>query len=293
MRDTPETLAGLREVIIGVFPDLAGADFALARRGWDSIAVDVDGRLIFKFPRHDAALGRLRKEAGLLAAIRGQVAMPVPDMALVEVPQVFSRHAKLVGDYLTPAAYAAMSEIGKARVASQLARFYADLHSLDEAELRSRGAGPIGPWLSPEVIAQGAIPHLPAPLRPRAEDAVSAYGAMPPDPLGVSYGFFDGHGWNMAFDPAAERLNGVYDFGDSGFGGLHQEFIYSNLIGFDLTDRIVAAYRALTGRALDAARIDLLTGLHGLSELAGLVETGPTPADLAAGVARVVQWASR
>ena len=45
--------------------------------------------------------------------------------------------------------------------------------------------------------------------------------AMPPDPLGTVYGFFDGHGWNMAFDHARGRLNGIFDFGDSGFGPLH------------------------------------------------------------------------
>src|SRR5919106_64050 len=61
-------------------------------------------------------------------------------------------------------------------------------------------------------------------------------------PYGTTYGFFDGHGWNMAFDHTTNRLNGVYDFADSGFGPLHQEFIYTNLIARDLTARIVAEY---------------------------------------------------
>jgi hypothetical protein len=215
--------------------------------------------------------------------------MAVPDMTLFETPQVFSRHTKLPGDHLTPQTYAAMSEPGRGRMGDELARFYAELHALDDAELAAQGAGSIGPWLGPDEIAAAAIPLLPKGLRKRAEAAVTAYAGLPPDPHNATYGFFDGHGWNMAFDAAAERLNGVYDFGDSGFGALHQEFVYSNLTAFDLTDRIVSGYEAMTGRPLDRGRIDLLTAIHGLSELA---EGAADPAVTRAGVARFARWAS-
>ncbi len=76
---------------------------------------------------------------------------------------------------------------------------------------------------------------------------------LPPDPHGQTYGFFDGHGWNMAFDRVRGRLNGIYDFADSGFGPVHQEFIYSNFISPDLTERIAAAYEKASGRTLDKA----------------------------------------
>ena len=76
----------------------------------------------------------------------------------------------------------------------------------------------------------------------------------------------------MAFDHTSKRLNGIYDFGDSGFGPLHQEFIYSNWIAPDLTARIVTDYEALSGRSLDRRRVDLLTGVHRLSELAELAD---------------------
>lgn len=91
---------------------------------------------------------------------------------------------------------------------------------------------------------------------------------MPADPHGETYGFFDGHGWNMAFDADRRRITGVYDFGDSGFGQLQQEFIYSSMVSPDLTRRIVDRYEALSGRPLDRARIDLLFKALRLSELA-------------------------
>jgi hypothetical protein len=95
------------------------------------------------------------------------------------------------------------------------------------------------------------------------------WAAPGPDPYGERYGFFDGHGWNMAFDHQRQRLNGVYDFGDSGIGALHREFIYSSLISPELTERIIGAYELQTGRLIDRKRVAVLTGTHRLWELAG------------------------
>jgi hypothetical protein len=74
----------------------------------------------------------------------------------------------------------------------------------------------------------------------------------------------------MAFDHAAGGLNGIFDFGDSGFGPLHQEFIQSSLISPDLTERIAAEYETLTARLLDRERIALITAVLRLSELGGV-----------------------
>ena len=88
----------------------------------------------------------------------------------------------------------------------------------------------------------------------------------------MTYGFFDGRGWNMAFDREQSKLNGIYDFADSGIGPLHQEFIYTNFIFCDLTKRVIASYEMRTGLKLDRCRINILTGYHRLSELAELAD---------------------
>ncbi|HWF77609.1 MAG TPA: aminoglycoside phosphotransferase family protein [Caulobacteraceae bacterium] len=277
------SLETLQPVIVRVFPDLASGVFTAQPRGWDSFAIDVDGSLIFKFPRNDAARRRLATEAALLAIVRPGVALPTPEMSLHDGtpyggPPLFSRHAKLDGEHLEPAAYAALPEADRDRLAEDLARFYAELHALPDARLAAAGAGPIQPWLAPGDILERAWPVLDAPLRRYAERTVAAWRALPPDPFGETYGFFDGHGWNMAFDREAGRLNGVYDFGDSGFGQLQQEFIYANMISPDLAGRIIRRYATLTGRALDAERIALLyqtLRLSELAELAGDPEKGP------------------
>jgi aminoglycoside phosphotransferase (APT) family kinase protein len=268
----------LRAVIVQVFPELAAGAFTPQTRGWDSVAIDVDDRLIFKFPRHEAGRAGLVREAALLAIIHPAVTLPTPNMTLQERPPqegapqegaiLFSRHDKLRGGYLEPAIYAQLNEAARDRLARDLALFYAQLHALPADALEAAGAGAIKPWLEPDDILRRAWPVLDLALRGYAERAIAGWRSLPPDPHGATYGFFDGHGWNMAFDTAAQRLNGVYDFGDSGFGQLHQEFIYSNMIAPDLTGRIIGRYETLTGRPLDRQRIALLFAVLRLSELA-------------------------
>jgi hypothetical protein len=156
--------------------------------------------------------------------------------------------------------------------------------------MEAAGALPVKPWLRPEDILRRAFPVLPPDLCRYAERTVAGWQGLPSDPYGTVYGFFDGHGWNIAFDHEAGRLNGIYDFADSGFGPLHQDFIYSNLISRDLTARIVDEYEVLTGRTLDRGRIDLLTGVLRLSELA---EYADDPGHVAAMVRNVAGWAGR
>jgi Ser/Thr protein kinase RdoA (MazF antagonist) len=267
-----DSLETYRDVIVRNFPDLARSRFELATAGWHSIAVDVDDRLIFKFPRHEVAERALRGEAALLAAIRPRTGMPVPDLTIHDGPPIFSRHQKLKGDHLVAAEYDQLPEAARNDLAARLGRFYADLHRIPAATMIAAGARPIEAWLAPETIRAKALPVLPAALARYGAETLDAYEQLGTDPYGTVYGFFDGHGWNMAFDHRRNTLTGMYDFADSGIGPLHQEFIYSNLISPDLTARIVTAYETETGRSLDRRRIDVLSGMHRLTELAELAD---------------------
>jgi len=283
-------LTAFKSTIVARFPDLAGSDFSLLTRGFHSIAVDVDDRLIFKFPRHAEAERALRTETRLLTVVRPIVSMRVPDLTLFEGPPLFSRHTKIRGEHLLAADYGRLPDKARQRLATEMARFYAELHALDHSVMAAAGAGPVGSWQQPDNVLREVWPTLPEGLRPLAERAIGAYQAMPPDPHGSTYGFFDGHGWNMAFDHAGEKLNGVYDFADSGFGALHQEFVYTNFIARDLTLRIVRAYEDITSRALDRERIDLLTGVFWLSELAGFANDPEQRPDALKNVAEWATW---
>lgn len=281
-------LAALKAVIVERFPELAEARFALLTAGWDSVAVDVDDRLIFKFPRNGLAEQGLRTEAALLGRIRAGVDMAVPNIALFEEPRLFSRHDKIAGEHLLAADYERLSAAQKQALGEVMGWFYAQLHALPDAEMVALGAGPVEDWLTPAEIRAKVVALLARPdLSDFALRTLDEFEVMGPDPHGVTYGYFDGHGWNMAFDHAAGRLNGLYDFGDSGVGPLHQEFIYSNFVSRDLTARIIAAYERESGRMIDRQRVDVLTGVHRLWEWAVLAEHEEHGPDM---LASLVRW---
>ncbi len=282
--DLPE----LQATIVRDFPELANAEFRPLTAGWHSVAVDVDDRLIFKFPRHEAARHALIKEASLLALVRPAVTMHVPELTLHEGPPLYSRYHKLMGDHLVTAQYHQLPETARDMLGRRMGQFYAEIHELDQDAVKAAGAGPVEAWLNAGEILEKAVPALSAELRGFAEETIAEWQDMPADPYGTTYGFFDGHGWNMAFDHDSGTLSGVYDFADSGFGALHQEFIYSNFISPDLTRRIVDSYEAASGRRLDRRRIEVLTGVHRLSELAALADD---PVHLPDMIRHVAAWA--
>jgi aminoglycoside phosphotransferase (APT) family kinase protein len=286
---TDTGLAALRATIIDACPELAASAFTLLTAGWDSTAVDVDDRLIFRFPRHEAAERALVREARLLALIRPAVSLPVPELTIHTGPPLFSHHPKLRGEHLLTRDYEDLPDDARWRLAADLARFYAELHDLDRQAMVAAGAGRVAEWGDPEDVLARVLPVLPPGLHAFGEQTIAAWRALPPDPCGIAFGFFDGHGWNMAFDHGRGRLHGVYDFADSGFGPLHQDFIYSNFIAPDLTARIVDAYDALTGRSLDRRRIAVLTGAHRLWELAALADNPEHAPTL---IRHVAEWAA-
>jgi aminoglycoside phosphotransferase (APT) family kinase protein len=272
--DRPDPEA-LRPVIERALPELAGAPLLAHDAGFDSLAVEVGGRAICKFPRDAAAADRLRLEARLLGIIRPAVTMPVPLMRLHEGPPLFSSHGKIPGRHLLAAGYAALEPAARQRLAEEMALLFAELHALDPARMAEAGASPIEDWPPAGELLCDLAGQLPPSLLRRAEGALRAWEELPPDI--ETFGYFDGHGWNMAFDHARGRLNGVYDFADAGFAPLHREFVPPTLVSFELAEGIAARYGRLTGRAVDVRRIRLLAGVQRLAELAGPPEPRVAP----------------
>lgn len=258
-----------RAAIASVAPELRDAPLTVLAEGWDSAAVEAGG-FVFKFPKHDDAKARLAKEAAVLRLVRAHVGLPVPEMVLYPGPPLMSRHRIIAGSYLLAEDYAGLDEATRNRLAEKLARLHAQLHAIPLEAARAAGAGPIEPWLPAEEIRATGRRLLPPDLQPLLDATLDACAGYPPD--ATVYGYFDGHGWNMAFDHERGELNGVFDFADSGFGGRHQDLGYSAFISPDLTRRVVERYRAITGIPVDLGRVLTTHGMLRLWEFA--VEAG-------------------
>lgn len=266
-------VADYRAAITAVRPDLAPAPMRLHTRGWDSVAVEADGT-IFKFPRHPEAILRLRVEARLLALVRPRVPLRVPEMRLHESPILFSEHPMIPGDVIETRQYEALPEARKQEMAETLARFYVALHAIPLEEAIAAGAGPKPQWPRGATVVPVLAGRLPGPMVDFARRAFAAYEALPEEE--DIFGYFDAHGWNMAFDHERGVLNGVYDFADAAIGPVSREFTCSNLTSSDLTARMVAAYGRLTGRAIDLRTVAIRTAVKTLSDLADTdAEIGP------------------
>ena len=281
------SVSDLRDTIASVLPEFAGSTLTILNAGWDSVGLDADGEWIFKFPRHAEAEERLRREARILAMVRQHAELPVPDLVLFEAPTLFSRHRKLRGGFLETADYQPLTEKQRDTIAEQLAGLYAALHAIPKAEARAAGALEISKWMLPDAVAQSA-PHLPPSLLAKLAPTLDAFTAeMARQPGEMIYGYFDGHGWNMAFDKATGVLNGVYDFADSGFGPRHQDLSYSNWISRDLTLRIIRRYERMTGLTIEPERVMLYSQMLRFVEFA---EAAPDRDDLADRLAAIESW---
>jgi aminoglycoside phosphotransferase (APT) family kinase protein len=262
MSDIPDEY---RDAIAAIHPELAGGPAILHTRGWDSDAVEVGGT-IFKFPKQPEAVERLRREARFLALIRPRVQLTVPDMVLHEASLVFSEHRMIPGTVIETAGYDALSKTQQTAMGEALGEFYAELHQIPVADAIAAGAEPKPEWPGADEVLPILAGRLPPSMLRYARQAFAAYAALPTED--EIFGYFDGHGWNMAFDHKHGVLNGVYDFADAAIGPRSREFTYSNLTSGDLTERIVMAYARSTGHAIDLRTVAIRTTVQGLSELA-------------------------
>lgn len=261
--DLDATLNAIRAAM----PGLALDDPRVLGNGFDNIAL-LAGGMIFRFPRSAAGEARLRKEADFLALIRPRVDMILPDLVVHEGPTVFSCHHFIPGEVFTPDRYLALTESKRDQMAEELAVLYAQLHAIPVAEAKAVGASRVDNFCEAKEVLASLKTLLTADELQWAQQVVTAWQNLPSDPLGDVFGWFDGHGWNMAIDFDNGHINGVFDFADAGFGAVHYDLMHNNLMHPDLTERIVRHYSAITAQQVDPHRIAILSSMHRLSDMA-------------------------
>lgn len=252
--------------IRAVMPDLSADNPRVLGNGFDNVAILADG-MIFRFPRSANGERRLRKEAGFLALIRPRVEMALPELTVHDGPPVFSSHPFIPGEVFTPDKYLDLTDAKRGQMAEELATLYAQLHDFSIEKAQSAGAVRVDDFREAEEVLTTLEPVLTSDEWQWAQRVVAEWIALPPDPLGDVFSWFDGHGWNMAIDFEAGHINGVFDFADAGLGAVHNDLMHTNLMHPDLTARVIRGYNAITGRQVDPQRIAIITNMHRLSDM--------------------------
>jgi aminoglycoside phosphotransferase (APT) family kinase protein len=126
------------ELIERQFPALRPASAVVLGEGCDSVAVEVDGELVFRFPKRDDVEQQLFIEARVLAALAPTSPVPLPQFHLFGIPtSEFARHfvgyPKLPG---RPALEVRTAAVAPTPLAPALGSFLSWLHSypVDDAE---------------------------------------------------------------------------------------------------------------------------------------------------------------
>lgn len=276
-----------KRIIAACFPDLGVKTCEYATEGWDSIAVVVNGELIFRFPKRPEVEPQYRMEAALLAALVGRISLPIPQFAHVwegaaPYEHVFVGYRMLAGEQLRCGALAALDQ---ERLAARLGRFITELHAVPaELAVRASVAGrDAEEWrqggLEQYATIQARVfPLLDAPLRDRVAQRWTAFfddGANFQFQTVLVHGDLTGD--HILIDPASGSLTGVIDWGDAMIGD--PAFDFAGLLdsyGEPFTRRVLGHYggqidRTFLRRAAfyrDAMRFnDVLYGLRtGLRE---------------------------
>jgi len=135
---TPEVA---RRLVAAAAPELAGARVERLGNGWDNTAYLVDGRIVFRFPRREVAVGFLENELRALPILADQLPMRVPRPLHVgqggrEYPWTHASYELLPGEV---AAERTLDRSELVANAEPLARLLAALHAESVEAWRERG----------------------------------------------------------------------------------------------------------------------------------------------------------
>jgi aminoglycoside phosphotransferase (APT) family kinase protein len=230
----------VRQVLAARFPELRPERIVRVHEGAGHYTYDVDGVLIFRFPRDERAATDLLREVRVLPSLLPVLPLPVPRFEYVgragpDYPYPFAGHRKLLG---------VSGEHRRPRpahwpdVARQLGTFLSGLHRFPLERLAPFDL-PYCPSLDPEAELRRAMAYrdpITATLRATAPDLlggeVDAYlcGRITPPPPGrcpavLSHTDFKGE--HLLVSPDGDRVEGIIDWTEIGvadpavdFGGL-------------------------------------------------------------------------
>jgi len=257
-----------RAILAGCLSQLAVRSVEFLAEGWDNVVFEVNGELLFRFPKRQAVAESLSREIRLLAKLAPVLPVQIPQFTYVSTscttpPFLFAGYRRIPGVQLSQARPAPDCI---ATLAGDLGRFLCVLHSFPLDPAATIGVQPYAPGGAASVRAflrsmHETVPRLlPTGERRRFFDWLERLpGMLNSDERVLAHNDLgDEH---ILLDPVTGSLTGIIDFGDAGFGDPALDFAgLITALGEESTRLALAAYglpddEVLLGRARAYAQL--------------------------------------
>jgi aminoglycoside phosphotransferase (APT) family kinase protein len=250
-----------RQIIAACFPDLSIEQCRLLGEGWDSVAVEVGQRLIFRFPKRPDVEPQYLLERRLLPALAGALPLPIPDIAYFWPGGPAYPHP-LIGHRLIAGLPLAGEHLTTERVddiARQLGQFLAALHQfpIEQAAQLGLPTGDRASWRRryEDLYAQIQRQVLPL-LAPAIHARVAAeWQAFLNDRTAWRSALIhhDLAGEHILYDPQRGTISGIIDWGDLAIGDPAIDFTgLLDAYGEEFVERVLACYPGQVGAGFRA-----------------------------------------
>lgn len=233
---TPEEKTAVyQQEIARVEPNLSQESVEINNEGLVNTVLIVNGRRVFRFPKHDWAIDHLRQEANCLTLARQHLTMPLPNWTVYESEQLshpFVAYDWIPGEALTRHGLLRLPQIDQQAIAEQLGTFLFQMHTIPMREVEKMGIRPSVTNRTPEKwqklyndVKEMLFPHLATFARAWVEQHFAPVLANP-DFMAHKPAFMNGDlgGYHLLFNRENRRLNGVIDFGTAGVGDPAADF---------------------------------------------------------------------
>lgn len=195
----------------------------------------VNGRRVFRFPKHDWAIDHLRQEANCLALARQHVSLPLPDWTMYESEALghpFVAYDWIPGEALTRTILLRLPLADQQAIAQQLGTFLYQLHTVPMSEVEKGGIRPSVTNRTPErwqKLYDDVHEKLFPLLMQFARDWVEQHFApvlQDPTFMACEPCFMNGDlgPYHLLYNRDTQRLNGIIDFGTAGVGDPATDF---------------------------------------------------------------------
>jgi len=224
----------------------------------DNYVIEVNERLIFRFPKKHDIAGRVACEVALLEELEPKISLHIP--RLFYAHETFVGYHKISGTALTSELYDTLESQEKHKLALDIATFFYQVHkSLDVGHARTLGVRDAQWPLSCEILIEKLDKKLPDTRLEKIFQRMitwhDSFIVSPDDPNDIVVVHNDVHEKNIAFDTKNNLINGIFDFSDIAIGDRYLEFRYLYLISPELFEQAARAYAQLMGQEFTMQRV--------------------------------------